>query len=146
MGEGSGGLNVAGALLFSLQLTRKLQEKLDDLIVEGSVDTFGSAIGRALVVMFPSRIVEIDLLFGGRSGSLVLTAKVKSSDGLRTRVETNCVVKVDKDENLIEEEANTEKILPHLGENAPKVLCGGAHYEGLPTAVSLGRCDCFAFL
>ena len=89
----------------------------------------------------PSRVVEIDLLFGGRSGSLVLTAKVKSSDGLRTRVETNCVVKVDKDENLIEEEENTQKILPHLGENAPKVLCGGAHYEDLPTAVSLGRCD-----
>ena len=77
----------------SLQVTRKLKEKLDDLVIEGSSDELGSAIGRALVAMFPHRTVEIDLLFGGRSGSLVLTAKVKQSDGLRTRVETNCVVR-----------------------------------------------------
>ena len=74
-------------------MTRKLEDKLDDLVIEGSSDELGLAIGRALVAMFPQRTVEIGLLFGGRSGSLVLTAKVKRSDGLRTRVETNCVVR-----------------------------------------------------
>ena len=123
---------------WGIQCTKKLDHKITDLIVEGSADAFGSAIGRALVSMFPKRVVEVDLLFGGRSGSLVLTAKVKSSDGLRTRTETNCVIKVDKEENLKEEEESTEKILKHLGENAPRVLCGGAHYEELGSAVALG--------
>ena len=87
------------------------------------------------------RIVKVDLLFGGRSGSLVLTAKVKRFDGLRTRTETNCVVKVDQDKYLEEEEGNTDQILPHLGENAPRVLYGGAHYEALNTTLALGRCE-----
>ena len=121
-----------------VKITTNLEDKLKDLVVEGSVDAFGAAIGRALVRMFPSRTIQINLLFGGRSGSLVLTAKVFCSDGVSTRVETSCVVKVDKDEFLIEEEKNTNQILPHLGENAPRVLCGGAHYEGLEDKVSLG--------
>ena len=125
---------------WGIELTTKLDEKLNDLVVEGSVDAFGSAIGRALVSMFPDRQVEVDLLFGGRSGSLVLTAKVKKNvEGVGLRTELNCVVKVDKDENLIEEEGNTDNILPHLGENAPRVLGGGAHYQELGDTVAVGR-------
>jgi hypothetical protein len=87
--------------------------------------------------------VEVDLLFGGRSGSLVLTT---TSKDLRTeRIEQCCVVKVDRESDMKEEVEMMDQIIPFLGENAPRILCGGARWtpilmaDGAPITIDMGK-------
>lgn len=121
---------------------------------------------RTLRDMFPEMVTEVDLLFGGRSGSVVLTTTVKHwplRRGDRERISTCCVVKVDRHSDMEEEVEKTEQIVPHLGEvcarqhaasclcdegsflplpqNAPRVLCNGARYEKLDLAIDMGKRD-----
>ena len=102
------------------------------------VKALRAAMRRGLIRMWPeSAAVEVELLFGGRSGSLVLDTTVRDHKG---GVTLACVIKIDKRADLEEELKQTQAILPHLGENAPKILCGGAAcFEELGVTMNMGQ-------
>ena len=102
------------------------------------VETLCAAMRRGLMRMWPeAKAVEVELLFGGRSGSLVLDTTVRDQKGDIAQV---CVIKVDRQNDLNDEVGRTRLILPHLGENAPRVLCDDtAYFEKLDATVSMGQ-------
>lgn len=102
------------------------------------VETLCAAMRRGLMRMWPeAKAVEVELLFGGRSGSLVLDTTVRDQKGDVAQV---CVIKVDRQSDLNKEVGQTRLILKHLGENAPRVLCNDkAYFEQLGATMSMGQ-------
>ena len=126
------------------RMSKNLRSKLVELVDSDHKkdEALRSAISRALRHMFPEKAIELDLLFGGRSGSLVLTTTVKSWPAHmddHERVATSCVVKVDRESDMKEEVEKTKQILPLLGENAPRVLGDGERYEKLDVTIDMGK-------
>lgn len=124
------------AVLISAKLLARLQSS-EMKMTPHVVEALCAAMRRGLLRMWPEAAkVEVELLFGGRSGSLVLDATVRDHKGGVSQV---CVIKIDRRSDLETEVDQTNSILPHLGENAPSILCGGgAFYEELGLTMSMG--------
>ena len=101
------------------------------------VRTLDEKMCQGLMRMWPHSIVEVNLLFGGRSGSLVLDATVRNQNGGVSQV---CVIKVDRRKDLEEEVEQTKNVLRFLGENAPNILCNSDPpiFEKLGVTINMG--------
>lgn len=136
VGSASGDAQQNAAVLISEKLRARWQNPEMNMAPH-EVGALRAAISRGLMRMWPGAAnIEGDLLFGGRSGSLVLDTTVRDHKGGVTQV---CVIKVDRRSDLEKEVEQTKTILPHLGENAPSILCGGeAYYEELGLTTTMG--------
>ena len=126
------------SVLLQPKLLKRLRDCNEMKMAPNEVEALCAAMRRGLIRMWEdAKAVEVELLFGGRSGSLVLDATIRDQNDGVSQV---CVVKVDRRKDLEEEVEQTRHILKHLGENAPRILCDDkAYFESLGVTVKMGQ-------